>query len=32
VELNDEQSEEVLKLVDRIEQDEDVQKVYHNLK
>lgn len=32
VELNDEQSEELLKLVDRIEQDEDVQKVYHNLK
>ncbi len=32
VELNDEQSEELLKLVDRIEQEEDVQKVYHNLK
>jgi len=32
VELNEEQSEEVLKLVDRLEQDEDVQKVYHNLK
>ncbi|MBK7762084.1 MAG: YebC/PmpR family DNA-binding transcriptional regulator [Bacteroidetes bacterium] len=32
VELNDEQSEELLKLVDRIEQDDDVQKVYHNLK
>jgi YebC/PmpR family DNA-binding regulatory protein len=32
VELNDEQAEEVLKLVDRIEQDEDVQKVYHNLR
>ncbi len=32
VELNDEQSEEVLKLVDKMEQDEDVQKVYHNLK
>ncbi len=32
VELNDEQSEEVLKLVDKLEQDEDVQKVYHNLK
>ena len=31
VALNDEQSEEVLKLVDRLEQDEDVQKVYHNL-
>jgi len=32
VELNEEQSEELLKLVDRLEQDEDVQKVYHNLK
>lgn len=32
VELNDAQAEEVLKLVDRLEQDEDVQKVYHNLK
>lgn len=32
VELNEEQSEEVLKLVDKMEQDEDVQKVYHNLK
>jgi YebC/PmpR family DNA-binding regulatory protein len=32
VELNEEQAEEVLKLVDRLEQDEDVQKVYHNLK
>ncbi|HNF71491.1 MAG TPA: YebC/PmpR family DNA-binding transcriptional regulator [Chitinophagaceae bacterium] len=32
VELDDTQSEEVLKLVDRLEQDEDVQKVYHNLK
>ncbi|HPI53158.1 MAG TPA: YebC/PmpR family DNA-binding transcriptional regulator [Chitinophagaceae bacterium] len=32
VELNDEQAEEVLKLVDRLEQDDDVQKVYHNLK
>jgi YebC/PmpR family DNA-binding regulatory protein len=32
VELNDEQAEEVLKLVDKMEQDEDVQKVYHNLK
>ena len=32
VELNEEQAIEVLKLVDNLEQDEDVQKVYHNLK
>jgi YebC/PmpR family DNA-binding regulatory protein len=32
VELNEEQATEVLKLVDNLEQDEDVQKVYHNLK
>lgn len=32
VELDDEKAEEVLKLVDRLEQDDDVQKVYHNLK
>lgn len=32
VELNEEASNEVLKLVDRLEQDDDVQKVYHNLK
>ena len=32
VELNEEQSNEVLKLVDHLEQDDDVQKVYHNLK
>ncbi len=32
VELNEEHAQEVLKLVDRLEQDEDVQKVYHNLK
>ena len=32
MELNEEQSNEVLKLVDHLEQDEDVQKVYHNLK
>ncbi|MGN6249067.1 MAG: YebC/PmpR family DNA-binding transcriptional regulator [Ginsengibacter sp.] len=32
VELPDDQAEEVLKLVDNLEQDEDVQKVYHNLK
>jgi len=30
-ELSEEQAEEVLKLVDRLEQDEDVQKVFHNL-
>jgi YebC/PmpR family DNA-binding regulatory protein len=30
--LNDEQKEEILKLVDKIEDDEDVQAVYHNLK
>ena len=32
VELNEEGSTEVLKLVDNLEQDEDVQKVYYNLK
>ena len=32
VELNEEESNEVLKMVDKLEQDEDVQKVYHNLK
>jgi len=32
VELNEDQSNEVLKLVDNLEQDDDVQKVYHNLK
>jgi YebC/PmpR family DNA-binding regulatory protein len=32
VELNEEQAKDVLELVDRLEQDEDVQKVYHNLK
>ena len=32
IELNEEQSNEVLKLVDNLEQDDDVQKVYHNLK
>lgn len=31
VELPEEQAQEVLKLVDRIEQDDDVQNVYHNL-
>lgn len=32
VELNEEHAKEVLELVDKMEQDEDVQKVYHNLK
>jgi YebC/PmpR family DNA-binding regulatory protein len=32
VELSEEASQDVLKLVDKLEQDEDVQKVYHNLK
>jgi YebC/PmpR family DNA-binding regulatory protein len=32
VELPENQAQEVLKLVDRLEQDEDVQKVFHNLK
>lgn len=32
VELSEEQATDVLKLVDRLEQEEDVQKVFHNLK
>jgi YebC/PmpR family DNA-binding regulatory protein len=32
MELNEDQANEVLKLVDNLEQDDDVQKVYHNLK
>lgn len=32
VELGEEQAQDVLKLVDKLEQDEDVQKVFHNLK
>ncbi len=32
VELDEEAANEVLKLVDKLEQDDDVQKVYHNLK
>jgi YebC/PmpR family DNA-binding regulatory protein len=32
VELPEEQAQEVLKLVDKLEQDEDVQKVFYNLK
>ena len=31
VELDDERAEEVLKMVDSLEQDEDVQRVFHNL-
>jgi YebC/PmpR family DNA-binding regulatory protein len=32
VELGEEEANDVLKLVDKLEQDDDVQKVYHNLK
>ncbi len=32
VELSEEQANDVLKMVDHLEQDDDVQKVYHNLK
>jgi YebC/PmpR family DNA-binding regulatory protein len=32
VELAEDEANEVLKMVDKLEQDEDVQKVYHNLK
>jgi transcriptional/translational regulatory protein YebC/TACO1 len=32
MELDEEAANDVLKLVDKLEQDEDVQKVYHNLK
>ena len=31
-ELDEDAANDVLKLVDKLEQDEDVQKVYHNLK
>jgi transcriptional/translational regulatory protein YebC/TACO1 len=31
VPLNDEQAEDVSKLIERLEQDEDVQKVFHNM-
>lgn len=31
VELSDEQADEVLQLIDRLEQDDDVQQVFHNL-
>jgi transcriptional/translational regulatory protein YebC/TACO1 len=32
VELGEEEANDVFKMVDKLEQDEDVQKVYHNLK
>jgi len=32
MELDEDAANDVLKLVDKLEQDEDVQKVYHNLK
>lgn len=32
VELGEEAAQEVLKMIDKLEQDDDVQKVYHNLK
>ena len=32
IELNEDQANEVLKLVDNLEQDDDVQKVFHSLK
>ena len=32
VELNEEQQDEILQLIDKIEEDDDVQAVYHNLK
>jgi YebC/PmpR family DNA-binding regulatory protein len=32
VEVDEEKAQEVLKLIDKLEQDEDVQKVFHNLK
>ena len=32
VELGEEEAQDVLKMVDKLEQDDDVQKVYHNLK
>ena len=31
-ELDDESAQDVFKLIDKLEQDEDVQKVYHNMK
>ena len=32
VELNEDQGKEVLELVDKLEQDDDVQQVFHNLR
>jgi transcriptional/translational regulatory protein YebC/TACO1 len=32
VELSEEQQDEILQLVDKFEEDDDVQAVYHNLK
>jgi transcriptional/translational regulatory protein YebC/TACO1 len=32
MELPEDQANDVLKMVDHLEQDDDVQKVYHNLK
>jgi transcriptional/translational regulatory protein YebC/TACO1 len=32
VELSEEHAQDVMKLVDKLEQDDDVQKVFHNLK
>lgn len=32
VELNDEQAEEVFKMIERVEEDDDVQRVFHNMK
>ncbi|MEP7238273.1 MAG: YebC/PmpR family DNA-binding transcriptional regulator, partial [Ferruginibacter sp.] len=32
MELSEDQANDVLKMVDHLEQDDDVQKVYHNLK
>jgi len=31
VPLNDEQAEDVSKLIEKLEQDDDVQKVFHNM-
>jgi transcriptional/translational regulatory protein YebC/TACO1 len=32
VELTDKQAEEVMGMIERLEEDDDVQKVFHNLK
>jgi transcriptional/translational regulatory protein YebC/TACO1 len=31
VEISEEQAEDVFKLIERVEQDDDVQKVFHNM-